>query len=104
MSEQGKLEELIQNDGYVAGLAARHISAADTPQEISPTKAKVDDNTERQNAAADLHRPVGDLATYKYYFVSLGWRTVAFWMGLMLCYSLLLSFPSRSFFQWPKSC
>jgi hypothetical protein len=97
VSEQGKYDALIQNNGYVAGLAARRITEGDAPEENAPTKTKAADDTARLNAAADLYRPVGDLATYKYYFISLGWRTFAVWVGLMLCYSLLLSFPSRLF-------
>ena len=97
ISEQGKFEDLVEKNGYVAGLAARHVIEADTPKEPAPAKAKTNDSTARLNAAADLHRPVGEWATYMFYFTSLGWRNVTLWMGLMLCYSLLLQFPGKIF-------
>ena len=91
------------NDGYVAGLATRHIAEdEDAPKEETIlAKAKIDDNdTARQNAEADLYRPVGSWAIYKYYFTSAGWRNVAGWMGLMVCYSILLQFPGKFIPQW----
>lgn len=96
VSEQGRFEDLLLSNGYVAGLAARHTAEGeDTPKEHVPPKAKLDDDTARRNAAADLHRPIGNWATYKYYFTSLGWRDVGVWMVLMLCFSMLLQFPSK---------
>jgi ABC-type multidrug transport system ATPase subunit len=97
VSEQGKFADLIANNGYVAGLAARHIAEAEhaPKEETALAKAKVDDDTARRNAVTDLHRPVGNWAIYKYYFTSAGWRNVGVWMGLMICYSMLLRFPGR---------
>lgn len=95
VSEQGKFEDLVANDGYVSRLASRHISEADRPEDAAAAQAKVDDETARQNAAADIYRPVGNWETYKYYFASLGWRNFGVWMCLMLFYSLLVQFPSR---------
>lgn len=99
ISEQGKFEDLMAARGYVASLAARHVSEdGDTPQEeAAVVKAKIGDDTARQNAADDLQRPIGNWATYKYYFTSAGWRNVGIWTGLMVCYSMLLKFPGRGF-------
>jgi ATP-binding cassette subfamily C (CFTR/MRP) protein 1 len=96
ISEQGTLEKLLKEDGYVAGLAARHVTEADDKpkEESSPIKAPTDDLA-RQNAAADLNRPVGNWAVYKYYFKSAGYRMVAGWMVLMVVYSALGQFPSK---------
>ena len=97
VSEQGKFGHLVVNNGYVAGLAARHTAEAeDTPnEEPAPAKATVDDDAARRNAAADLHRPIGNWAVYNYYFTSAGRRNVVAWMGLMVCYSVLLRFPGK---------
>lgn len=97
ISEQGKFGDLVAASGYVASLTARHIlEDGDAPQkEAAVTKAKTGDDTARQNAADDLQRPIGNWATYRYYFTSAGWRNVGVWTGLMVCYSMLLQFPSR---------
>lgn len=95
VSEQGKYQDLIANDGYISSLTMRHILEADEFKEAAPEKVKKDDDAARQNAVADIYRPVGNWATYKYYFASLGWRNVVVWMGLMIFYSALEQFPSR---------
>jgi ATP-binding cassette subfamily C (CFTR/MRP) protein 1 len=97
VSEQGKFGHLVLNNGYVAGLAARHTAEAeDAPkEEPAPAKATVDDDTVRRNAAADLHRPIGNWAVYHYYFTSAGRRNVVAWMCLMICYSVLMRFPGK---------
>lgn len=97
ISEQGKFTDLVATSGYVASLAARHVSEdeAASKEEAAPAKAKGSDDTARQNAVADLNRPIGNWATYKYYFTSAGLRNVVIWTGLMLCYSMLLQFPSK---------
>lgn len=97
VSEQGTFGQLVANNGYVAGLAARHTAeAVGAPKdEPAPARATADDDTIRQNAAADLHRPIGNWAVYNYYFTSAGQRTVVAWMGLMVCYSVLLRFPGK---------
>ena len=97
ISEQGKFRDLVASNGYVAGLAARHIEEVENGgrEEIALAKAKIDDDMARQNAVADLHRPNGNWAIYDYYFTSTGWRNVGVWMSLMVCYSLLLRFPGR---------
>lgn len=99
ISEQGKFGDLMAASGYVASLAARHISEdSDAPQEEAAiAKAKIGDDTARQNAADDIHRPIGNWTTYKYYFTSAGWRNVGIWTGLMICYSMLLQFPGTGF-------
>lgn len=97
ISEQGNFRDLVETNGYVASLAARHVSEdEDAAQEdTTPPKEKGSDDTARNNAVADLNRPIGDWATYKYYFTSAGWRNVGVWTGLMVCYSMLLQFPSK---------
>lgn len=96
ISEQGRLEQLLNENGYVAGLAARHVKEADdVPQEEQvPAKAPTEDLAQ-QNAAADLLRPIGNWAVYNYYFRSAGYRIVVLWMSLMITYSALTLFPSK---------
>jgi len=95
--EQGKLGQLLAIEGYVAGLAARQtVEGEDMPQEDLPhTKQSGNSDTARENAAADLNRPIGNWAIYNYYFTSVGLLNVAVWSFVMICYSLLLSFPSK---------
>jgi ABC-type multidrug transport system ATPase subunit len=99
VSEQGKFGDLVSANGYIAGLETRRLEEAEDTSKggCIPVKAKVADDTARQNAAADIHRPIGDWAIYEYYFASAGWQNVGVWMGLMLCYSLLLRFPGETF-------
>jgi hypothetical protein len=93
------LGELVVNNGYVAGLAARHTAEAeDAPKvEPAPAKAKADDDTARQNAADDLNRPIGNWAVYNYYFTSIGRRNLVALMGLVICHVMCLQFPSKFF-------
>ncbi|KUJ09415.1 ABC transporter-like protein [Mollisia scopiformis] len=94
ISEQGKLQELLGKNGYVAGLAARHVSE-DTPnEEPAPAKPAAGDDVARQNAAADIHRGAGNWAVYDYYFRSAGRRNVLIWMVLMIFYSAFALFPN----------
>jgi ATP-binding cassette subfamily C (CFTR/MRP) protein 1 len=99
VSEQGKFGELVANNGYVAGLAARHTAEVeDGPkEEPAPAKAKADDDTARQNAVDDLSRPVGNWEVYNYYFTSVGRRNLVVWMGLVICHVMCLQFPSKLF-------
>ncbi|OBT65136.1 hypothetical protein VE03_04736 [Pseudogymnoascus sp. 23342-1-I1] len=105
ISEQGKFGDLVVASGYVASLAARHMSEdGDPPQEeAAVAKPKVGDDTARQNAADDLQRPIGNWATYKYYFTSAGWRNVGVWSGLMVFYSILLQFPNLWIKFWTSN-
>ena len=83
-------------NGYVAGLAARHVAEAENVPKYKPVaKGTVDDDMARRNAATDLHRPVGNWAVYNYYFTSAGRRIVVAWMSLMICYSVLTRFPGK---------
>lgn len=96
ISEQGRLEQLLTENGYVAGLAARHVKEADDTAKEESALAKAPTNDlARENAAADLLRPVGNWAVYNYYFSSVGHPTVAAWMSLMIVYSVLTLFPSK---------
>ncbi|KFY64271.1 hypothetical protein V496_03372 [Pseudogymnoascus sp. VKM F-4515 (FW-2607)] len=105
ISEQGKFGDLMAASGYVASLAARHMSEdGDAPkEEAAAEKPKMGDDTARQNAADDLQRPIGNWATYKYYFTSAGWRNVGVWTVLMVFYSLLLQFPNLWIKFWTGS-
>ncbi|CZR69215.1 related to multidrug resistance-associated protein [Phialocephala subalpina] len=105
ISEQGKLGFLLTNNGYVASLAARHTAESeDTPQdEPAPAKAAAGDDLARQNAAADLNRPVGSWAVYNYYFTSVGRRNVLVWMGGMIIYATLTQFPNLWFKFWTSA-
>jgi ATP-binding cassette subfamily C (CFTR/MRP) protein 1 len=96
ISEQGRFEQLLKNNGYVAGLRLRP-AAEDKEGKLLETaafKTPVDD-TARENAVADLYRPVGNWAVYNYYFTSSGWRNVIIWLSTMVLYSLLQKFPGK---------
>ena len=96
IDEQGKFEDLIQNDKYISGLLRRcDTQANETAVNSECKKEKHEDDIALQNAAGDIRRPIRDLLTYKYYFESLGLRDVLVWVVLMICYSMLLQFPSR---------
>ncbi|KAH7323926.1 ABC transporter-like protein [Rhexocercosporidium sp. MPI-PUGE-AT-0058] len=94
ISEQDTFQQLMASDGYVASLAARHTTESeDGSAEVpAPPKPPTDD-TARQNAAADLKRPVGNWAVYKYYFASAGWRNVWVLAGLTVCNATFDRFP-----------
>jgi ATP-binding cassette, subfamily C (CFTR/MRP), member 1 len=95
VAEQGKFEQLTKSGGYVAGLAARHMKGKDDQpkSKAAPVKAEPEKDTARDNAEADLNRPMGSWAIYRYYFESVGWRNLSVWIVLMICYSLLTRFP-----------
>lgn len=97
--EQGNFSQLIKNKGYVAGLTTRHTTEAELVPEEKALPAKEPDagEVERQNAAADLSRPVGNWSVYSYYIKSIGHRDVAAWTILMICYTMLLEFPSKCY-------
>lgn len=95
ISEQGSFSDLIKADGYVNGLTARHITKRDEQPEGAPPKTTSPVDTARQNAAADLDRPVASWNVYHYYFQSLGWTNAVTWAGLMITYSVLLRFPGK---------
>ena len=97
IAEQGRLGQLLSNEGYVAGLAARQTKEAQEapPEDVPPAKQSGNGDQARQNAEADLNRPVGNWAVYRYYFNSVGRRNVAVWSFAMIFYSFLLSFPSK---------
>lgn len=95
--EQGKLSQLLKTDGYVAGLTARHTTEPENEsEEVPAAKATEDRDVARENAAADLSRPVGNWAIYSYYFASAGRRNVVAWSAVMICYSVLLQFPGKN--------
>jgi len=97
ISEQGKLSQLLANDGYVAGLAARHTTESNNVSEekIPLMNATEGSDPTRANATADLNRPAGNWSLYSYYFTSAGRRNVAIWGLVMICYSWLVYFPGK---------
>ena len=101
LAEQGTFGHLMANNGYITGLAAHNRNeneAEDKPKAEATRllKAVAGDDVARQNAAADLERPVGNWAVYKYYFESAGWRNVLVGAILIILYSVLLRFPGKS--------
>ncbi|KAL2062648.1 hypothetical protein VTL71DRAFT_5720 [Oculimacula yallundae] len=94
ISEQGTFQQVMSSDGYVANLAARHTTESEDgiAESPAPPKAPTDD-TARQNATADLNRPVGNWSVYKYYFASAGWRNVWVLAGLTVCNAAFERFP-----------
>lgn len=99
IAEQGTYEELMSIDGYVRGLATRHKIEEDTQSvENQSLKALMDEDTARQNAEADLKRPAGNWAIYRYYFNCIGMPRIIFWAVLMVIYSILLRFPGEFLF------
>jgi ATP-binding cassette subfamily C (CFTR/MRP) protein 1 len=97
ISEQGKLSQLLANDGYVAGLAARHTTESENVSEekLPITHATESTDPARANASADLNRPAGNWSLYSYYFTSAGRRNISVWAVLMICYSWLVYFPGK---------
>lgn len=95
VSEQGRFQDLLLGNVYISGLAARHVPEINEDKHVAPGKTKVVDDIPQQNAKADINCQVGDWATYKFYFASLGWQNLGVWVGLMILYSLLQQFPSK---------
>jgi len=97
VSEQGTMEELVKRDGYVANLNARHRKESEElPRDEKLTaKPKKDDDTARENAIADLNRPMGNWADYSYYLGSAGWHIVFVEAALIIVYSVLMRFPGK---------
>ncbi|KAE9376415.1 ABC transporter-like protein [Stipitochalara longipes BDJ] len=103
--EQGKLGQLLAKEGYVASLTAQQTAEAeDAPQEDAPpAKQSGDGDAARENEVADLNRPVGNWAVYNYYFTSAGRRNIAVWSFVMICYTVLLSFPNLWIKFWTSA-
>jgi ATP-binding cassette subfamily C (CFTR/MRP) protein 1 len=97
ISEQGTFEHLLASGGYVSLLGTRHIVEDEhvVKENMGSSKTEDVDDTARRNAAADLLRPVGNWAIYRYYIESIGWRSVINWIVLMIIYSVLLKSPGK---------
>jgi ABC-type multidrug transport system ATPase subunit len=92
--EQGSFRNLVQRNGYVAGLAARHTEEREgAPKEELPP-AKINGGP-GEDVAAELNHSVGSWAIYNYYFTGVVRRTVVAWSILMIAYSILLRFPGK---------
>lgn len=92
--EQGTLEDLKANGGYVALLKAHYKDEANhenNGQQKDTTSALVDsDQMNRMNGTEEeLARGNGDFALYFYYFGSVHWASSLCWMGLLLLEGLL---------------
>lgn len=84
------------SDGYVASLAARHTTESEgSIAEVAVPPRPPTDDAARQNAEADLKRPVGNWAVYKYYFASAGWRNVWILALLTVCNATFDRFPGK---------
>jgi hypothetical protein len=94
--EQGNFGQLKKNEGYVAGFTTRHTTEKHLPEEKAALAKEPDvADVDRQNAAADLSRQVGNWSVYSYYIKSIGRGDVAAWTIVMIIYSVLLEFPSK---------
>ncbi|KAF7868875.1 uncharacterized protein EAF02_009611 [Botrytis sinoallii] len=102
VAEQGTFYDLTRKNGYVSSLAMNQVET-DTSKESESVDMKDNDDTARQIASADLERPIGNWATYRYYFESLGWWNMGMWMGIMVFYSLLLQFPKLWIKFWTSA-
>ncbi|PVH74356.1 ABC transporter-like protein [Cadophora sp. DSE1049] len=94
ITEQGNFQQLMGSGGYVANLAARHTTESENGVAEVPAAPKPPtDDTARQNAAADLNRPVGNWSVYKYYFLSAGWKNIWILALATVCNATLDRFP-----------
>ncbi|KAH7371789.1 ABC transporter-like protein [Cadophora sp. MPI-SDFR-AT-0126] len=94
ITEQGNFQHLMGSGGYVAHLAARHTTESENGVSEVPAAPKPPtDDTARQNAAADLNRPVGNWSVYKYYFLSAGWKNVWALAIATICNATFDRFP-----------
>lgn len=80
ISEQGSFEALKDSGGYVTSLATNHKqedeSSSDSEASV-PTidkAALVAEAEDTQVEMEELNRQTGDIAVYKYYFASIGWK------------------------------
>ncbi|TGO57755.1 hypothetical protein BCON_0062g00250 [Botryotinia convoluta] len=94
VAEQGTFYDLSRKNGYVSSLATKHVIETDTSKESDSVDMKDNDDTARQIVSADLERPIGNGATYRYYFESLGWRNMGMgmWMGMIVCSDFWIKF------------
>lgn len=97
ISEQGTLDQLMTNKGYVAELAARHATedAKGLQDEAILTKVAVANTEALSTAENDLDRPVGDWAVYKFYFTTLGYKYVTLFLVLMILFAFCAQFPGE---------
>ncbi|KAJ5701344.1 hypothetical protein N7488_008892 [Penicillium malachiteum] len=91
IAEQGTLEELEANDGYVSLLKARYRSDSDDgtathqePQTVQLATTELEETPEIETVAAELSRQNGDLSLYAYYLGSVHWASTALWLGCFI--------------------
>lgn len=89
VAEQGTLEELKANGGYVALLKAQYKEQANDgrdPQQKDTTSVLVgaDQGNPIDDTAEELARGNGDFALYSYYFGSVHWASSLLWMTLLV--------------------
>ncbi|KAJ5806253.1 uncharacterized protein N7503_003855 [Penicillium pulvis] len=97
VAEQGTLEELKANGGYVALLKAQYKDQANdgnNPQQKDATAvlAGPDQGSHIDTTAEELARGNGDFSLYFYYFGSVHWASSLLWMTLLALEGLLPKF------------
>ncbi|KAI0483144.1 multidrug resistance-like protein [Xylariaceae sp. FL0804] len=93
--EQGTLETLIKQDGYVNSIykngASRAVEDAVTVDETWRERAE---KTIKQAPALDARRQQGDFTVYRYYFASLGAAFTTIMLGLEAAFAFFSTFPT----------
>ena len=102
--EQGTFEQLKSSNGYVEELVRSgktdpkiSLPPADFRVENLEIKEMFPGAKEKQESQApqDKSRQLGDWATYRYYFASLGWWCGFVFMALQVSYAFFMVFPSE---------
>ncbi len=97
ISEEGKFSELINSEGYVASLVARHKPETDGVGE-QPAQLMEDDTLKKDATAIEaVVRPLGDIQAYKYYFSAAGRRNTAAFFCTIMLFAFCERFPGESF-------
>lgn len=94
VSEQGTLDQLITNQGYVSQLATRYAVENTThlQDEAKLTKVAASDHDALSTVENDLDWPVGEWAVYKFYFNTLGYKYVIVFLLLMIFFAFFAQF------------
>ncbi|KAH8593398.1 putative ATP-binding cassette transporter [Bisporella sp. PMI_857] len=107
ISEQGSFDELKTSGGYVQSLAMR------PKDEDSKSKEREDNTVDQEKVTApvmdeiedeieELSRGSGDVAVYKYYFASIGWRMNMIFVLSIVLISTSTKLPELLLTYWTK--